>query len=291
MKCCLCGGTEGRVLRHRTWKGMKLAIVRCASCGLEQLDPVPTPSQLQAIYDASYFCCESPLQGGYENYTADEPQIRKTFMRRLQQAGVKPGERGTALDIGCATGIFLDVLRSSGWHAQGIELSPDAAKQATKRGFQVQQGDWRSVSFPDGSFDLISLWDVIEHIPEPMAVLHQCHRWLAPGGTLLISTPDVSAWLARLLGPWWLGYRSAGEHVLFLGRRTMSQFLEQSGFEVSRIQSIGKYMRLDRIVTRLGYYTRIFRILLPFKGFFISHLSPYVSSGDTMYVVARKRSI
>jgi hypothetical protein len=70
-------------------------------------------------------------------------------------------------------GVFLDVLRSTGWQAQGVEFSPSAAQMAIKKGFQVFQGDWQNASFSENTFDLISLWDVIEHIPEPVKALQR----------------------------------------------------------------------------------------------------------------------
>jgi 2-polyprenyl-3-methyl-5-hydroxy-6-metoxy-1,4-benzoquinol methylase len=289
--CILCGGQLGRVIRRQRWEGRDLKIAQCRACALMQIDPMLKGEYLNAFYSSDYFCCPTPLKGGYENYQADEPQIHKTFSKRLGHAASilqKPSSM-KALDFGCATGVFLEVVKSAGWTPQGLELSASAARQAEQKGFNVFQGDWQNASFPEGAFGLISLWDVIEHLPDPVKALQFCYRWLCPEGYLLISTPDVSAWLPRLLGPYWLGYRSAGEHVLFFSRQTLTRLLEQSGFEVLTIQSVGKYMRLDRIITRLSYYTRLFRILLPFKGFFLSRLSLYVSSGDTMYMIARKR--
>lgn len=290
MACRLCGAPSFRPIRRQSWNGMDLVIVKCLACRLLQVAPMPAPETLRSFYDSEYFRSASPLQGGYEDYSADEPLIARTFLRRLRQAAVAPLHPGVskALDIGCATGVFLEVLRSAGWQAQGIELSPFAARRTAQKGFHVFEGDWRDAPFPDNSFELISLWDVIEHIPDPLQALHSCRRWLQPGGILLLSTPDASAWLARLLGPYWLGYRSAGEHVYFFGRDTMSELLRQAGFKVVRIRPVGKYIAMDRVITRLSYYTRLFRLLLPFNGFFSSRLSPYLSSGDTMFVVARR---
>jgi SAM-dependent methyltransferase len=289
--CSLCGGHESRTIRRNRWQTLDLKIVQCSVCGLLQVDPIPESEILNSFYGEDYFHSDSPLQGGYENYSADESFIRKTFLRRLREANItsKQVASAAALDLGCATGVFLDVLSAAGWYAQGLELSPAAAQKAKDKGFDVFLGDWQKASYPDQTFGLISLWDVIEHFPDPLKALRLCHQWLVPGGVLLLSTPDASAALARLLGPFWLGFRSAGEHVLFFSRQTITHALEEAGFDVVRIQSVGKFMRLDRIITRLSYYTRLFRVLLPFKGRFLSRISLYISSGDTMYVIARKR--
>ena len=126
---------------------------------------------------------------------------------------------------------------------------------------------------------------------DPLQTLRVCHKLLRPGGCLVLSTPDASALLARLLGRNWLGFRSVGEHVYFFGRDTIRSYLAKAGFDVLKLVSVGKYLPLGRFVTRLHFYTRLFNIMLPEITGGPARLSLYVNPGDTMCVVARKQTI
>lgn len=289
--CPLCGATE-RQTRHRapTPERPDLDVVRCAGCGLLFAHPLPDRSSILARYDDGYFHCGTPLAGGYEDYARDEPLIRRTFARRwtdFQALGAEPPVR-RVLDVGCATGVFLDFMREKGWEAEGLEIAPGPRRAAENRGFRVHDRELTAAGLEAGRFGWITAWDVIEHLPDPGAALRECHRLLAPGGLLTLSTPDASAPLARCLGRRWLGYRCVGEHLYFFGRNTLAEWLRRTGFEVLAFSSVGKYLALDRLATRLAFYTRIFRPLAGLKkragGFPVF----YINSGDTMSVVARK---
>jgi 2-polyprenyl-3-methyl-5-hydroxy-6-metoxy-1,4-benzoquinol methylase len=267
----------------------QIHILRCSVCDL--LFVCPFPNDLQDLYNHNYFRCDSPLKGGYENYENDEPEIKKTFERRLPLF-LPPAHsnlRRQVLDIGCATGVFLEVMRERGWQTRGVELSEFGTMRSKKKGFDVFQGDLISAPFERASFDLITLWDVIEHIPNPLIMLKTCYQLLKPDGYLILSTPDSSALLARLLGTYWLGFRSAGEHLYFFSRDTIRNYLSEAGFGVVKMHAIGKYLKLDRLIRRLGYYTRIFERLQRFPNV-LSH-DYYFNSGDTMCVIAQRKEI
>ena len=194
--CPLCGATE-RQTRHRapTPERPDLDVVRCAGCGLLFAHPLPDRSSILARYDDGYFHCGTPLAGGYEDYARDEPLIRRTFARRwadFQALGGEPPVR-RVLDVGCATGVFLDFMREKGWEAEGLEIAPGPRRAAENRGFRVDGRELTAAGLEAGRFGWITAWDVIEHLPDPGAALRECHRLLAPGGLLTLSTPDASA--------------------------------------------------------------------------------------------------
>jgi SAM-dependent methyltransferase len=192
------------------------------------------------------------------------------------------------LDVGCATGVFLDLMRDCGWRTAGLDVSSYAVEASKAKGLEAIQRGINAAPWGPASFDLITLWDVIEHLEHPLAALRSCRSLLRPNGLLVISTPDVSAPLAHLLGSYWLGYRSAGEHLFFFGRKSLRDLLTRAGYEILSEQAVGKYMPLDYLSTRLGYYTRIFRWLR--LGDLFSQLRRviYINSGDTMCLVARR---
>ena len=264
-------------------------LVRCASCGLIYVNPRPSAEDLARQYDRAYFHCAEPTFGGYEDYEGDRAEIARTFERRWRQ--LAPWVGGTPprlLDVGCATGIFLEVARAAGCPGEGLDLSEYALALAREKGFAARRGTLEEAAFPAESFDVISMWDLIEHVTDPAALLAECRRVLRPGGVLAISTPDAGSLLARVLGSRWLGFRSIDEHLYFFSRRTLGQMLERAGFEVRAVHAVGKYLTLPRLIERLRFYTRIGALLLRTVDRAVPGQAFYVNSFDTMVVLATR---
>jgi SAM-dependent methyltransferase len=264
-------------------------LVRCVNCGLIFVNPRPPFEELARQYEGSYFNCPEPTFGGYEDYEADREDIVLTFRRRMQL--IRP-LLGTAaprlLDVGCATGIFLEVAREAGWQTEGLDISTYALERAKQKGFEVHTGTLVGAGLPAGRYDLITMWDLIEHVPDPAAVLAECHRLLRPGGVVALSTPDAGSLPARFLGGRWLGFRSIDEHLYFFSHSTMGAMLEKAGFEVRRFVQVGKVLALPRLIERMRFYTRVGALLLRAVDRVVPKLSFYVNPLDTMMVLAAK---
>lgn len=290
--CRFCGATSFKKICSPppTAQG-KFDVVQCLTCHLLVTDPLPSQAVLTEQYGEKYFQSTTPFEGGYEDYARDEAAIKKTFQRRWKviQKFIPPSSSNHVLDVGCATGVFLEVMRENGWNGFGVDVSSFAAKVSKEKGFNVYQGFLNDAPFSKKAFSLLSLWDVIEHVENPLPFLQSCFDFLSPGGVLVLSTPDAGAPFARLTGKRWLGFRSVGEHVFFFDRPRIKAFLEKAGFEVEFISPVGKYLYLDRLISRLSFYTRIFRPFIFLKNIFPKNFSIYVNSGDTMFVIARKK--
>jgi 2-polyprenyl-3-methyl-5-hydroxy-6-metoxy-1,4-benzoquinol methylase len=262
-------------------------LVQCVNCGLIFVNPRPAFADLARQYEGSYFHCAEPTFGGYEDYEADHADIVRTFQGRMgmmrDQVRV---ERPRALDVGCATGIFLEVARDAGWQPEGVDISAYALARAEAKGFKVHRGTLLDTELPEAGFDIITMWDLIEHVPDPAAVFAECHRLLKPGGVLAISTPDAGSVLARVLRGRWLGYRSIDEHLYFFSHRTITAMLEHAGFEVRRFAQAGKVLALPRLIERMRFYSRVAALLLRQVDRAMPKLSFNVNSRDTMVVVA-----
>lgn len=290
-KCVLCGSSDFQIVcRTSAQPNVSGDVVSCDICDLKSMYPLSVQSELNKRYEKNYFQCDSPLTGGYEDYESDRDFIKKTFFRRLPFfLSYFPDQKPrSVLDVGCATGIFLETMRDQGWKVSGIDVSPFAVQQCTKKGFPVVMGNLNAGNFQNESFDLITMWDVIEHLADPLASLRTCFNLLKKDGLLVLSTPDAGAFLSRLLGDYWLGYRSVGEHVYFFDRQSILKCMATSGFDIQTIRSAGKYMPIGRILTRLRYYTRIFSAILPATLPRGERMGLYVNPGDTMMVIARK---
>jgi 2-polyprenyl-3-methyl-5-hydroxy-6-metoxy-1,4-benzoquinol methylase len=277
----------GRDVTHGVHNVSRL--VRCVNCGLIFVSPRPDFEDLALQYEGSYFNCPTPTFGGYENYEADREDILRTFRGRMKLIRPLLGSAAPRLlDVGCATGIFLEVAREAGWHGEGVDISAYALARAREKGFEVHRGTLIGANLPESGYDLITMWDLIEHVPDPAAVLSECHRLLRPGGVIAISTPDAGSLPARILGSRWLGFRSIDEHLYFFSRRSMQAMLEAAGFEVGRIVAVGKYLALARLVERMRFYTRIGALLLRAADRAVPRVSVYVNPGDTMVVLATR---
>ena len=226
--CPLCDADTAR--RLVTKRGCD--VVRCTACGLVFVWPQPRPEELEALYSA----------GGY-HAEVDEAERRRTFARRLAQIEDLAPRRGRVLDVGCSKGYFLDVARAEGWDAVGVDLNRNAVDEAQARGLDIRHGDLDAQGFEDGSFDVVTLFDLLEHTSAPRATLAECRRLLRPGGVLVASTPNIGGlvprvtyWLfARTLGAW--DHPTPPGHLVQFSRRTLRKMLEGAGYEVVAVRA------------------------------------------------------
>lgn len=292
-------GGAGRVMEHvpcnhcgrEVTHGVRNVsrLVRCVHCGLIFVNPRPPFEDLARQYEGSYFNCPEPTFGGYEDYDADREDIMRTFRGRMKLIRPLLGSAtARLLDVGCATGIFLEVAREAGWRGEGLDISAYALGRAKAKGFEVHRGTLAGARLAEGGYDVITMWDLIEHVPDPAAVLAECRRLLRPGGVVAISTPDAGSLLARLLGSRWLGFRSIDEHLYFFSRRSMGAMLEAAGFDAPHFVPVGKYLALPRLVERMRFYTRIGALLLRTVDRAVPKLSLYVNPHDTMMALATR---
>jgi len=253
-RCNLCGADDTAPVTQVDG----LHIVRCKHCGLRYVNPRYREDVLQEIYTEAYYDHDGIVNGleffGYDNYIADEENIKITFAKRLKTIE-RYVSTGRLLDVGCATGFFLALARENGWQVLGTEVSQFGARYgAEKLGLDVRLGTLKELHFDSGAFNVVTMWDVIEHVTDPLAELQEIQRILRDGGLLSIITPDAGSLVARLLGKHWEEYRRVREHVYFFSRRTMAAMLRQAGFDVLKFESAGKAFYLGPAMERLKYY-------------------------------------
>jgi 2-polyprenyl-3-methyl-5-hydroxy-6-metoxy-1,4-benzoquinol methylase len=213
-------------------------IVRCDACGFVYQNPQPDPDWIVEVY-------ESVVDTRYD----EEREGRvHTFRRSLTELS-RHVSRGRLLDVGSHLGVFVEVAREAGWDAEGVEPSRWASDLARSRGIPTTQGAVADLERPEGSYDAVTLWDVIEHLADPAAELRHLHRLMRPGGILAVSTMDVDAAAARLLGRRWPWYMQM--HLFYFSRRTLARLVEQTGFEVVETRRHRRIVRVSYLLSRL----------------------------------------
>jgi 2-polyprenyl-3-methyl-5-hydroxy-6-metoxy-1,4-benzoquinol methylase len=196
---------------------------------------------------------------------------------------------GRLLDVGCATGYFLNAARLD-FETQGIELSEWAALYARERlRLDVVNAGLDEASLPAEHFDVVTLNDVIEHFTDPRAALLRIQGLLRPGGLLYLVTPNIESLSARILrGRWW-GLRPA--HVFYFSPATLTALLRETGFEVELVKSYGRMFTWGYWLSRLrNHPAPIYRGLAAVVGALgLDTKFLYIDTRDSMEVCARKR--
>ena len=292
--CPVCGGREF----HPFVAVGSHAVVRCAGCALGLTNPQPSDAELAAIYGPDYVLVENDPAGEAmvlrsKRATADH------YLDLLAAAGVAPS--GQLLEIGCGAGNFLLQAARRGFAVTGVEYSPFAAERARKNlstalpvaeapAWGVLHGEIGVLAAERDVYNVCVLCDVIEHVRDPDAFLREVLRLLRPGGVLLVVTPSLDSWSARLLGARWMEFKA--EHLFYYAPSTITRQLERAGFGQVKLRRGTKKLSLDYVAAHFRKYpvggvTPALRLLhavtpAPLSG----HLFSVVASG--LVALARK---
>ncbi|MBF0497327.1 MAG: glycosyltransferase [Deltaproteobacteria bacterium] len=282
--CPICGRPSDSL-----WLVVKgFSIMRCRDCRLAFVSPRPSEAVLAKFYSGGYFTSDSEINVGYQNYGSMEPELVKTFQRRLKEIqGFIRG--GRLLDVGCGYGYFLQAAQTLFSECWGLDVAPEACEQVRRRGFPVFWGRLDEASFENEQFDLVAMSDLFEHIYRPQDFLDQVKRVLKPDGLLYLTTPNMASVLAKISGRRWVSFKLP-EHIVYYTPSSISKILSLAGFEVLSITRAGQYCRLDFILKRIaqlvhleGVTSGLTKRLQKYRGMMI-----YADSGS-MNVLARRK--
>ena len=286
--CQVCG-SDRRTLKFAE---PPFEVVTCSDCGLVYVTPRLTGQALLDIYDEGYWKSQNPKVRGYADYASESALYLKTFEKRLGLVRRWVSPKSRVLDVDCAAGYFLRVMHDCGHDVHGVELSQAIAKEAIASlgADRIHIGTLddaaTAMNYEPRSFDLVTLWDVIEHVPDPQSVLRRIHGLIKPGGRLLLETQNVASRWARLLGRRWHHYKHH-EHLYHFTPDTIRRLLQDCGFRTLEVGAgyAGKYVSFAFLAERAGKLGRIPGILASPLALLRSW-SLYVNPRDEIIVIA-----
>ena len=284
--CPMCGAQERELVlfaQDRLFaRPGKYSIVSCKQCELRYLSPRPSLSALAAHYPSEYFIYQPP--DALPAFT--RPMVRmfnnlrwRESLTRLERAIGRLPADAKVVDIGCGMNDYLVTLRDRrGVNGVGVDFKPEVAAYIRDTlHMQVHAGTLQDAKFPDGTFDLVTMNEYLEHEPSPREVLKEARRITALGGHLALEIPYVESIPARVFGSRW-SQIDAPRHLVHFTRKTLADMLQRTGFELvhtetfqipyviglSVLQALG-----HRRLGRLNFWDRSMAMLatLPFIPF------------------------
>lgn len=264
--CPVCGGrtfTDMIVCKDYTVSKTEFAIQQCAGCGFALTNPRPANEHLGAYYESDEYISHSNTSKGLVSKMYQ--RVRKyTLKKKVEMVTALAGKKGALLDIGCGTGDFLNASREAGWKITGIEPSPSARQMAkTNHGLDILDEPLLD-TLPNQSFDVITMWHVLEHVPDLPGRMQTLKRLLAPGGTLIIAVPNRNAHDAGHYGKFWAAY-DVPRHLWHFRPNDIRALAKTHGFDLTAIKP------------------------MVFDSYYVSMLSEKYRSGGNRYLAAAWR--
>ncbi|HKQ19847.1 MAG TPA: class I SAM-dependent methyltransferase, partial [Candidatus Eisenbacteria bacterium] len=232
-----------------TLEGVAYGIRECPRCHRRALDPRPAPSALAYWYGPGYFGASSrkfigPIESFVDFFRDGRAREAARLLGRLPSAGRAP----RVLDVGCGSGLFLAALAKRGFECHGTEFSDETARRARAiRGLSIHAGPIDSATYAPGSFDLISVWHVLEHLDQPDELLRHCARWLRPGGALMLAVPNIDSWQGRLFRGAWF-HLDPPRHFFHFGPSSLGSALSNAGFQVETMRHLSWEQNLYGVI-------------------------------------------
>lgn len=223
-ECDMCGSSDAALYSTPVdyITGELFSVLRCRQCGLIYVHPQPPLASLGRYYP------EGHQQADPASYERMDAKARANFITHLL-----PTNAGRALDVGCGKGLLLQRLHEHGWQVFGTELSAVSSQYARSAGLTVYTAAVEDAPFEAGSFDLVTLFHVLEHLPHPKASLATLFALLRPGGRLIVEVPNIASWYARFFGDDWFHY-DVPRHLFHFNPDTLRRIIAEAGFLVTR---------------------------------------------------------
>jgi len=262
-------------------------LVQCLECGHVYYGNFPGEAEIRLLYGERYFHGDE-----YSDYVADKRTIQKNFRLRLEMLNrfLDPARHKRFLEIGCAHGFFLDLVKNRFEIAQGIDISEDGVRYAREElHLDAVCADFLKHDLGDRDFDVVCMWDTIEHLISPQAYIQKIGAHMKSGGLIALTTGDIGSVNARIQkGRWRLIHPPT--HVHYFSQKTLSKLLNKNGFEVLYQRHCGFYRSIDMIAYRLFVLNKRWPALYALvRKTGLSGLELYSNLYDISYFIGRKK--
>lgn len=261
-KEAICTGELGARGRHsKIWK--------CEQCNFIFQKPSFTNKELFKAYE----------EGEDNRYFEQFDQRKKLFQKSLKKIADFKKNKGRLLDIGCGPGLFVWLAKKSGWRTDGLEPSLWAKKEAKRRfKLNINQGLLEDFKDKQNFYDVITMWDVLEHFKDPLKSLKKTKKMLRKDGFLVLTTININSWFSKLLGKHWTWLIRV--HLWYFTPQTLRNILRKTGFEIKYIGGQTRWFSFPYLLNR-------------FTGMnfsFLPNISLPAPTGDILFVIAQKKS-
>ncbi|MDD5650614.1 MAG: class I SAM-dependent methyltransferase [Candidatus Nanoarchaeia archaeon] len=259
IKCNLCGNPEFKII-HKGLKDENVdltkkyasssnvigndQIVQCTHCGLKYVNPRLTDKEIVTGYS----------EGSDELFVSQAKGRELTFKKSLKLIE-KYSPKGKILDVGTAGGSFLKVAKDNGWQVEGIEPNKWLCDWGNKNyGIKIKQGTIFNHKFKKDEFDVVTLWDVLEHVTDPKKTLEEVNKIMKKNGLLVVNYPDIGSSVSKLMGKRWIFLLSV--HLFYFDKITIKKMLNTTGFDVIKIKKHYQRLALGYLVYRMQAYNK-----------------------------------
>ncbi|NUN65849.1 class I SAM-dependent methyltransferase [Pseudanabaena biceps] len=275
LECPVCKKTQHKNL-YSLDKGR---LIKCQNCHLAFYIPRPTAEELSDFYNQQSYRndYEQSVMSSHdftENRYLELKKIIATYQPNLLKQSNK-----TFLDIGCGLGDLLSLAIADGWQVTGTEISPIATEQSDINiRDRILIGDILSLDFPESSFDLITIYHVIEHLIDPMHTLIKMRKLLKPDGVLFVETPNMGSLGAKIKGKEW-SHIIPPEHITYFDLSSLDYAIRHSGFNNCNV-----FTSSPQVIKSIENWSN------PYKSIaeFIYKLMPILGLGATLQSIAIK---
>lgn len=244
VKCNICESASiDNLLKKDKWE-----IVRCSNCSLAFVKNMPSDADLNSLYTDNFFIDgqKSPIDG----FNLNGNPTYLNALKRLENIKRMGYDKGTLLDIGCATGIFLKAA-SSFYDCTGLDVSEYATEFARNNlGINALCGNIFDINFESQSFDIVTMWDVIEHVRDPNRYIEKVSQIIKQGGLLVLSTGNIESLMFKIQRQNW-HLLIPPLHLFYFNKASISTLLRRHGFKIINISHNGQYTNIGYIFNKL----------------------------------------
>lgn len=264
------------ICNDNSWQKYLTKLVQCSSCGFIRAKDQYFQINPTKLYGQEYF-----NESDYGDYAKEEIALVKNFTDRINRIR-RYKKSGQLLDIGCAYGYFLKVAQKY-YECTGLDLNPEVTKVAQKTtNAKILTGDFLTLKMPQNYFDIVCMFDTIEHLKYPDKYIKKVTSILKPGGIVVIETGDIGSIMAKIQGGGWR-LITPPFHLQYFNKKSLTNLLQKNGFAAVNTSRVGFHRTIRQIIYKVLNSSKVLSSNLPLLSKSIS-----INTYDLLFVIAQK---